>query len=80
MEDHVDGWHVTKNIHMEKDHVDRQHVIWNFNLKDHVDGQHVTRIIIVKDHGDRHHMTGTTAAQQQPEDLRPAGELNLTNK
>jgi len=40
----------------------------------------VTEIITVKDHGDRHHMTDTTAAQQQPEDLGPARELNLTNR
>ena len=25
-EDHADGWHVTKNIHVEEDHVDEQYM------------------------------------------------------
>ena len=53
---------------MKEEHVDGQHVIWNFNSKDHADERHVTERIIVKDHDDRHHVTNITAAQQQPED------------
>ena len=33
-----------------------------------------------EDHGDRHHVTDITAAQQQPRNLRPVGELNQTNR
>ena len=51
-------------------------MIGNFNLEDHVDGRHVTESITVKDHGDRHYVTNIIAAQQQPGDLRPVGELN----
>src|SRR6266540_859002 len=80
MEDHADGRHVTENTHMEKDHVVEQHVTWNFNSEDHVDGRHVTESITVEDHGDGHYMTDITVTQQQPEDLRPAGELNQTNR
>ena len=61
---------------MEEDHVNGQHVIWNFNLEDYVDGWHVTGSITAEDHGDGHHVTDITAAQQQPENLGPAGELN----
>ena len=45
---------MTKNTHIKKDHVDRQHMIWNFDTEDHVDGWHVTENTTVKDHGDRH--------------------------
>ena len=55
-------------------------MIWNFNSKDHVDGRHVTENITAEDHGDGHHVTDITATQQQPEDLEPAGELNLNNR
>ncbi|SRR6266498_2572945 len=79
-EDYANRRHVTKNIHVEEDHVDGQHVTWNFNSEDHVDGQHVTGIITVKDHSNRYHMTDITAAQQQPGDLGPAGELNQINR
>jgi len=34
----------------------------------------------VKDHGNRHYVINITAAQQQPRDLRPAGELNTINR
>src|SRR6266542_1057920 len=78
--DHANRQYVTKNIHVEEDHVDGQHVIWNFNSEDHVDGQHVTEDITMEDYGDRHHVTNITAAQQQPEDPGPAGELNQINK
>ena len=66
-QDHVtkvyaDRWHVTKNIHVEEDHVDGQHVIWNFNSEDYIDSQHVTGIITAKDHDNRHHITDTTVA------------------
>ncbi len=71
---------MTKNTHVEEDHVDGQHVIWNFNSEDHVDGRHVTESITAEDHSDRHHVTNITAAQQQPGDLRSAGELNINNK
>ena len=40
----------------------------------------MTEDITAEDHGDRHHVTDITAAQQQPEDLRPAEELNQTNR
>ena len=76
MEDYADGQHVTKKTHVEEDHVDGQHVTWNFNSEDHVDGRHVTESITVEDHGDGHHVTDITAVQQQPENLRSAGELN----
>ena len=76
MEDHADEWHVTKNTYVKEDHVDGQHVTWNFNSEDYVDGRHVTENITAKDHGDRYHVTNITAAQQQPEDPGPAGELN----
>ena len=75
-EDHADGRHVTKNTHVKEDHVDGQHVTWNFSSEDHVDGRHVTEDITAEDHGDGHHVTDITAAQQQPGDPRPAGELN----
>ena len=79
-EDHADGWHVTKNTHVKENHIDGQHVIWNFNSKDHVDSWHVTESITVKDHDDRHHVTDIIAAQQQPGDPKPAEELNSTNR
>jgi len=60
MEDHADGWHMTKNTYVEKDHVDEQHMTWNFNSEDHVDGWHVTESITAEDHGDRHHVTDIT--------------------
>src|SRR6266542_792555 len=63
-EDHADGRHVTRNTHVEEDHIDRQYV---------------TEDITTEDHGDEHHVTDTTAAQQQPGDPGPAGELN-TNR
>ncbi len=40
----------------------------------------MTGIITAEDHDDRHHVTDTTAVQQQLEDSRPAGELNITNR
>ena len=80
MEDHADGWHVTKNTHVKENHVDGQHMTWNFNSEDHVNGRHVTENITAEDHGDRHHMIDITATQQQPGDLGPAEEFNLTNR
>ena len=80
MEDHADGWHVTKKTHVKEDHVDGQHVTWNFNSEDHVDSWHMTESITAKDHGDRHHVTDITAVQQQPGDPGPAGELNTNNR
>ena len=71
---------MTKDTHVEEEHVDEQHVTWNFSSEDHADGRHVTEDITTEDHGDRHHMTDITVAQQQPEDLRPAKELNQTNR
>ena len=71
---------MTKNTHVEKDHVDGQHVTWNFNSEDHGDSRHVTESITAGDHGDRHHVIDITATQQQPEDLEPAGELNTNNR
>ncbi len=76
IENHTDRWHVIRNTHVEEDHVDRQHVTWNFNSEDHVDSWHVTESITAEDHGDRHHVTNITVTQQQPEDSKPAGELN----
>ncbi len=38
------------------------------------------KIITAEDHDDRHHMTDTTAMQQQPENLKPVGKLNLNNR
>jgi len=63
MEDHANGWHMTKNTHVKEDHIDGQHVTWNFNSKDHVDKWHVTETITAEDHGDRYHVTDTTVAQ-----------------
>ena len=80
MKDYIDRWHVTKNTYMEEDHIVGQHVIWNINSEDHVDSWHVTESITAKDYGDKHHVTDITAAQQQPGDLRPAGELNQINR
>ena len=40
----------------------------------------MTENITVEDHSDRHHVTDITAKQQQFGDLRPAGELNQTNR
>ena len=40
----------------------------------------MTESITAEDHGDGHHVTDITATQQQPEDLRPAGKLNQTNR
>ena len=80
MEDHVDEWHVIKNTYVEEDHIDGQHVTWNLNSEDYVDGWHMTGIITAEDHGDRYHVTDITAAQQQPGDLGPTGELNQTNR
>ncbi len=40
----------------------------------------MTEIITVEDHSDRYYVTDITAAQQQPEDLKPTGKLNLTNR
>ncbi len=34
----------------------------------------------MEDHSDRHHVTDITVVQQQPGNLRPAEELNLTNR
>ena len=79
-EDHADGWHMTKNTYVEEDYVNRQYVTWNFNSEDHVDSWHVTENITAKDHDDRHHVTNTTAAQQQPRDLRSVGKLNSINR
>ena len=62
IEDYTNGWHVTENTHMKEDHVDRQHVIWNFNTEDHVDGWHMTEIIIAKDHDERYHVTNITVS------------------
>ena len=53
---------------------------WNFNLEDHIDGRHVTESITAEDHGDRHHVTDITAAQQQPGNPGPVGELNQINR
>ena len=61
---------------MEENHVDGQHVTWNFNSEDHVDGRHVTESITAEDHGDRYHVTDITTAQQQPEDLGPTEKLD----
>ena len=45
--------------------------------EDHADGRHVIQNTHVEeDHVDEQHMTDITAAQQQPGDPRPAGELN----
>jgi len=66
---------------VEEDHVDGQHVTWNFNLKDHVDGRHVTENITAEDHSDGHHVTDITAVQQQPGDLGPQGNsIQIINK
>ncbi len=40
----------------------------------------MTGITTAEDHGDRHHVTNTTAAQQQPRDLRSVGKLNSINR
>src|SRR6266540_5172061 len=79
-EDHADERHVTKDTHVEEDHIDRQYVTWNYNSEDHVDGRHVTEDITAEDHDDRQHVTDITAAQQQPGDPGPAGELNINNR
>ncbi len=65
---------------MKEDHIDRQHVIWNFNVKDHVDRWYITGNITIEDHDDRHYVTNITVMQQQPRDSRPIGELNLTDR
>ncbi len=71
---------MTKNTHVEENHVDEQHVTWNFNSEDHVDSRHVTENITAEDHDDEHHMTDITAAQQQPKVPGSAGELNQINR
>ena len=70
---------MTKNTHVEEDHVDGQHVTWNFNSEDHVEGRHVTESIIAEDYVDGHHVTDITVVQQQPGDSGPAGEFNTNN-
>ncbi len=40
----------------------------------------MTRIITAEDHSDRYHITNITVTQQQPGDLKPAEEFNLTNR
>ncbi len=40
----------------------------------------MTESITAEDYDDRHHVTNTTAAQQQPEDPGPVGELNSNNR
>ena len=40
----------------------------------------MTGNITIEDHGDGYHVTDTTAVQQQPGDLRPAGKLNLNDR
>ncbi len=40
----------------------------------------MTEIITTEDHDNEHHVIDITAVQQQPEDLEPAGELNLIDK
>jgi len=65
---------------VEEDHVDGQHVTWNFSSGDHADGRHVTESITMEDHDNRHHMTDNTAAQQQPEDPGPTEKLNTVDK
>ncbi len=71
---------MTKKTHIEEDHVNGQHVTWNFNSEDHVDSRHVTENITAEDHGDRHHVTDITAAQQQLGDLESAEEFNQNNR
>ena len=44
-------------------------------MENYADRCYVTDIT-VEDHGDGHHVIDITAAQQQPGDLGPAGELN----
>ena len=53
---------MTKDTHVKKDYVDRQHVTWNLNSEDHVDSQYVTGNIIAEDYGDGHYVIDTTAA------------------
>ena len=61
MKDHTDRWYVIKNTHVKEDHVNGQHVIWNFITEDHVNSQHVTGIITAEDHDDEYHVTNITA-------------------
>ena len=37
MEDYANRRHMTKNTHMEEDHIVGQHVTWNLNTEDHID-------------------------------------------
>ena len=69
-----------KNTHMEEDHVDGQYVTQNFNSEDYADERYVTEIITAEDYGNRHYVTDTTVIQQQPGDLEPVEEFNLTNR
>ncbi len=59
-EDHADRWHVIKNNLVQKDHVNKQHVIWNFNTEDYADEWHVIENINMKDYDNGYHVTDIT--------------------
>ena len=40
----------------------------------------MTENIITKNYGNRHHITDITVTQQQLENLRPTGKLNIIDK
>ncbi len=63
IEDHANRRHMTKNTHVEEDHVVGQYMTWDFT-EDHINGWHVIRIITAKDHGDGYHVTDITMVQQ----------------
>ncbi len=52
-----------KNIHVEEDYIDEQHVTWNFITEDHVDRRHMTRTNTTEDHDDRYHVTNIIVVQ-----------------
>jgi len=41
IEDYANRWYMIEDNYMRKDHINRQHMIWNFNTKDYGKGHHM---------------------------------------
>ncbi len=54
---------IKNNNHMQKNYVDRQHVIWNFNTEDYIDRWYVIENIM-EDYSNRYYVIDITAMQQ----------------
>ena len=65
---------------MKEDHINEQHVTWNFNTEDHVDRWHVTGNIIIEDHNDECHVINIIIVQQQSKVSKFAGKLNIIKR